>query len=388
MAFIAIHVVQAVPAALMNQDDAKQPKTIQFGDAVRLRISSQALKRPARNWLREQMAGLGEFAQRTRFFPREVARELVATGHDPDEAAVYAAATFEGADLGMADDGLRTQNLLFSPQSAATDVADAIHDQWEEFAWQDKPPADGKGKKKAATAVPPERVLVAPKTVAAATAKAFQNPAAIDVALFGRMLATLKGAQVDGAVYVAHGMSLTPAVIEDDFFTAVDDRADHDAGDAAGGMLGTKPITSGLMYRTAVVDVQQLAANLVDTGADPGKVAAAAIQALILSLPQSGRTGSAAFTPPAFVLGTVSDSSAATSHADQFFTALRGDHLIGRSADLLAAAHDSVTVLLGTADTARWLLVHPESKHLDTGVRTVDTSIAEFSEALAQKANQ
>ena len=45
----------------------------------------------------------------------------------------------------------------------------------------------------------------------------------MDIALFGRMLASKPAYNVEAACQVAHAISVHPIVIEDDYFTAVDD---------------------------------------------------------------------------------------------------------------------------------------------------------------------
>ena len=41
--FIQLHFLTAFPAANLNRDDTGAPKTVMFGGATRLRISSQRL---------------------------------------------------------------------------------------------------------------------------------------------------------------------------------------------------------------------------------------------------------------------------------------------------------------------------------------------------------
>ncbi|MCV5263720.1 type I-E CRISPR-associated protein Cas7/Cse4/CasC, partial [Escherichia coli] len=43
--FLQIHTLTAYPASLLNRDDAGLAKRIPFGNATRLRVSSQCLKR-------------------------------------------------------------------------------------------------------------------------------------------------------------------------------------------------------------------------------------------------------------------------------------------------------------------------------------------------------
>ena len=45
----------------------------------------------------------------------------------------------------------------------------------------------------------------------------------MDIALFGRMLASSPKFNVEAACQVAHAIGVSASVIEDDFFTAIDD---------------------------------------------------------------------------------------------------------------------------------------------------------------------
>ncbi|MDV7391552.1 type I-E CRISPR-associated protein Cas7/Cse4/CasC, partial [Arthrospira platensis SPKY1] len=84
--FLQIHTLTSYHASLLNRDDAGLAKRIPFGDATRLRVSSQCLKRHWRERLQETLPlpiGL-----RTRhFFEREVLRRLVEEEGIPAEPA-------------------------------------------------------------------------------------------------------------------------------------------------------------------------------------------------------------------------------------------------------------------------------------------------------------
>ena len=77
--FLQIHTLTSYHASLLNRDDAGLAKRIPFGNATRLRVSSQCLKRHWRERLQETVplpTGL-----RTRhFFEREILRRLVEEG--------------------------------------------------------------------------------------------------------------------------------------------------------------------------------------------------------------------------------------------------------------------------------------------------------------------
>ncbi|WP_054745652.1 type I-E CRISPR-associated protein Cas7/Cse4/CasC [Amylolactobacillus amylophilus] len=46
--YIDIHVLQSVPAANINRDDAGSPKTVYYGGTLRSRVSSQSWKNAMR----------------------------------------------------------------------------------------------------------------------------------------------------------------------------------------------------------------------------------------------------------------------------------------------------------------------------------------------------
>ena len=58
--FLQIHTLTAYPASLLNRDDAGLAKRIPFGNAQRLRVSSQCLKRHWRETVTPQLPELPE----------------------------------------------------------------------------------------------------------------------------------------------------------------------------------------------------------------------------------------------------------------------------------------------------------------------------------------
>src|SRR6185312_16225076 len=85
---------------------------------------------------------------------------------------------------------------------------------------------------------------------------------AVDVALFGRMIAEIKdGAMtIDAACQVAHAISTHRIAMESDYFTAVEDLKEvaerQGVGqDAGAGMIGTVEFNSACYYRYAAIDL-------------------------------------------------------------------------------------------------------------------------------------
>ena len=103
---------------------------------------------------------------------------------------------------------------------------------------------------------------------AKAVKKIFKEEHAVDIALFGRMVADDTDLNVDAACQVAHAISTHAAENEYDFFTAVDDEKNRsEEEDAGAGMMGTVEFSSATMYRYATVNLDMLVENLGDGGA-------------------------------------------------------------------------------------------------------------------------
>ena len=92
-------------------------------------------------------------------------------------------------------------------------------------------------------------------------------PGGLEGALFGRMVTSDPGANIEAAIHVAHAFTVHREESESDYFSVVDDlqREDEDAGAAH---IGDMELTAGLFYGYVVVDVPGLVSNL--EGCDAG----------------------------------------------------------------------------------------------------------------------
>ena len=103
---------------------------------------------------------------------------------------------------------------------------------------------------------------------------------AVDVALFGRMLADASETlRMTAAADVAHPFSVGKAIVEADFYVAIDDRA-VTANEAASSFLGDAFFTSGLFYGYACVNMDQLTRNLDGDRELAAQAAAAFVEAI------------------------------------------------------------------------------------------------------------
>jgi len=85
----------------------------------------------------------------------------------------------------------------------------------------------------------------------------------VDIALFGRMLADSAKYNVEAACQVAHAISVHPVVIEDDYFTAVEEMNQY-RDDAGAAHIGETRFASGLFYSYICINKELLIRNLIN----------------------------------------------------------------------------------------------------------------------------
>lgn len=252
--FIQFHALIPYAAANPNRDDSGRPKTMIYGGVERLRISSQSLKRAMRDGavFRSELEGL--MGVRAQSFAREL-EQILKTQHDvaPDKALAMARKVVEADRMGKLKGATTdTEQLAFlGPDEIARLRALA--------------PALAAGEE-----LPAKEAVVL-----------LNKPRAVDIALFGRMLADNPGYNVEAACQVAHAFTTHRAAVEDDYFTAVEElKRDRPGEDAGAGFIGVQEFGSGTFYLYVCLDADQLIANLAgdhDLAARTGAALAAAV---------------------------------------------------------------------------------------------------------------
>lgn len=249
--FFQLHLLTSYPPANLNRDDLGKPKTAFMGGAERLRVSSQSLKRHWRTSDLFQEALAGHLGTRTKRLGLEVMEQLQEGGIAEGKAKKWAA---EIADVfgKLEKDSVELSQLAhISPEER--EAVDALTKILIE---EQREPT-------------PEDLHLLRK-----------NPAAADIGLFGRMLAADPGFNVEAACQVAHAITVHPVVIEDDYFTAVDDlnSGDEDRGAAH---IGETGFAAGLFYSYICVNRDQLIDNLSGDAELADKAIAALVEAAI-----------------------------------------------------------------------------------------------------------
>lgn len=237
--FIQLHLLTNYAPANLNRDDLGRPKTAKIGGVDRLRISSQSLKRSWRTsdvFAKSLSESLGI---RTKKFGVEIYDYLKKGSMAEGKAKKCAQAI--AAQFGKLK-GVSKENDLMD-----LEIEQLAHIDPEEkaavYALCDTLIANNR------EPLPDELNLLREKTQA------------VDIALFGRMLASSPKYNVEAAAQVAHSVTVNRIAVEDDYFTAVDDlnKNEEDSGSAH---IGEAGFGSGVFYTYICINKTLLVENL------------------------------------------------------------------------------------------------------------------------------
>lgn len=265
--FHQLHLLTSYPPANLNRDDTGRPKTALMGGAMRLRVSSQSLKRAWRTSDIFAKRLERALSLRTRRMGTEV-HERLTKQHVAAEIAEETARLIGGRfgkiqENRKKGDSFQAEQLCFIGP-AETEAIDALVAKVAETG-------------KAPTEDEVKSLLI-------------KSHRGADIALFGRMLAAQPDFNVEAAAEVAHAVTVHKAMVEDDFFTAVDDLKDRDEADEEGagaGFMGDTGFGAGVFYLYLCVNRNLLVDNLSgETG-----LAEAAVAALVEAAAKIGPSG-------------------------------------------------------------------------------------------------
>ncbi|MCU7850119.1 MAG: type I-E CRISPR-associated protein Cas7/Cse4/CasC [Candidatus Thiodiazotropha sp. (ex Lucinoma kastoroae)] len=238
--FFNIHVLISHSPSCLNRDDMNMQKSVIFGGARRVRISSQSLKRAMRksDYYRSH---LGDSSLRTRDITRLKSRFINALSDRYSEEQISTAIDLFYKKEKKEETKEQEKGVAVAPW-AISEIGEVCR-----IIAEAGPEADEKALHKA----------VANNLKGLRTAL---NDA-VDIALSGRMATSGLMTSVDGAMALAHPITTHPVEAEIDWFTAVDDLV-TDEGDVGAGHLNTQEFSSGVFYRYASINIGQLQKNL------------------------------------------------------------------------------------------------------------------------------
>lgn len=308
--FLQFHLLTTYGPSNPNRDDQGRPKQATVGGVPRLRMSSQSVKRALRESTFFALDLADHEGKRTKRLYQNLVEHLVGKGVNEDKARAASdqvAAIFGKLEAPNKETKNRTSTTLafISPEEWA--LAEELA---EKITAGEKVPAEKELKK---------MVLR-------------RADGAIDIAMFGRMLADSPDYNRDAAVQVAHAITTHRAQSEEDWFSAVDDL--NKSEDTGAGHLGETSFGSGVYYQYVCVNCDLLISNL----AGDRELAVKGIEALAVALARTtpkGKQNSFAHHPLAHYILVESGIQAPRDLSGAFFAPVRGEHLLEQSVEVL-----------------------------------------------------
>ncbi len=251
---IEFHIIQSFPVSCLNRDDCGAPKSAVIGGVQRARVSSQCWKRQVRLEMHdlEKTMGikLGVRTKRVAQMMADACREAGATEEQGQACGTVLANAVASKDT-----------LFFVSPKECRAFAGYAKEKGFVLS-QDK-------------AVDKDLKKLAKKELDAGVD-------ALDIALFGRMVAQAPELNVEAAAAFSHAISTHKVASEIDFFTAMDDSPEEDQAGSA--HMGTLEFNAATYYRYISLDVGTLAHTLGLEADEDAQTLKKSIEAFIRAL--------------------------------------------------------------------------------------------------------
>ncbi|WP_018416860.1 type I-E CRISPR-associated protein Cas7/Cse4/CasC [Teredinibacter turnerae] len=321
--FIQLHILTSYAPSNLNRDDLGRPKTARMGGFDRLRVSSQSLKR---NWRTSELfedAMGAHLGTRTKRFGIVLYDTLVAGGVNEKKAKDWAMSIAGVFGKGKKDSLEIEQLAHISPEEKqmALDLA-------QKLIAENREPA-----------VEELKLLK-------------HNQTAVDIALFGRMLASAPAFNVEAACQVAHALSVHSVTVEDDYFTAVDDLNDgrEDAGSAH---IGESGFAAALFYSNICINKSLLIENLEGSEALANQAIKALTEVAVKVSPKGKQNSFASRAYASFVLAEKGRQQP-RSLSVAFLKPVRDDDMAAAAVTALMTQMDNFDQVYGPCADARY----------------------------------
>jgi CRISPR system Cascade subunit CasC len=315
--FIQLHLLTAYPPSNLNRDDLGRPKTAIVGGTERLRISSQSLKRAWRTSELFESALAGFKGTRTKRMGEKIYQRIIEGGAKEKDAEKWASTIAAVFGKVKKDKPLEIEQLAH----IAPSEWDAVMTLAGILGTENREPDDN------------ELKLLR------------KTPKAVDIALFGRMLASSPGFNVEAAVQVAHAITVNPVKIEDDFFTAVDDLNTHEE-DAGAGHMGDAGFGAGIFYQYVCINRDLLIENLQGDRELADKAIATLTETAAKVAPTGKQNSFASRAYTSFLLAEKGSQQPRTLSV-AFLKATRGDDPLGSAIKALEQQQENFDKVYG-----------------------------------------
>lgn len=312
---IDMHLLQTVPPNCMNRDDTGSPKTCIVGGTTRLRLSSQSLKRPAREIFNKQLSEK-QIGYRTRNAVEMIVQTVMENDPSADRDLITkkTLAAFKLLGFNMKDDKdtdeteekkkkdtadkEETAKSKKEKLKAAVMLSQNSVDKFAKAIQTLDIRLDSKGKLDSKVMSGPHKAEVINEL-----RDILRRDISPDIALGGRMVANDVMMNVDAAVSVSHAITTHAVRTEFDVFTAMDDYPLE--GEAGAAHLDVQEFGAGTFYRLVSIDVNQFIRNYPCPTEDAVKLIELYLMSHILTLPHGKEHAFAHSSLPEVVYLTV-----------------------------------------------------------------------------------
>lgn len=342
--YIDVHVLQTLPPSNLNRDDTGTPKSAVYGGVRRARVSSQAWKRATRSAYRS-LLDTSDLGVRTKRAVELLAERITAISPTIDTGEAQTRAETVLAALGIKVDKVKSKTARKTEEAGESRLEDEFGATQYLIFWSNR-----QLDRLAQLAIDEQ------KPTKAAAKRAADAEHGIDVALFGRMVADAADINVDASVQVAHAISTHAVEIEQDYFTAVDDKNPEE--ETGAGMIGTIDFNSATFYRYATINIDALGQNLSGDGLATRRAIEAFVTGFVTSMPTGKQNTFANRTAPdavilvlrsdqpvnlvgAFEEAVATDGSHVTSSVEAFAEHFRGVNAFLRPPDAVFVARST-----------------------------------------------
>lgn len=341
--FIQLHVLTAYAPANLNRDESGRPKTAFMGGVERLRVSSQSLKRAWRVSETFEQAMDGFMGKRT----RRIGVDYV---YRPMKAAGVAGKTAKSAAEKIAAQfGKLKNDKNVTAEEKNLEIEQIVHVSSHEINLI-KQLVD---------------LLIAEKREPSEDEVKLlrKEQRSVDMALFGRMLASSPEFNVEAACQVSHALGVSAVTVESDFFTAVDDLNNKEE-DAGSGHMGEQGFASALFYTYVCISRDLLVENLGGNEALAKRAISALTETALTVSPTGKQNSFASRAYASYALAEIGQKQP-RSLAAAFFQPVRNADQIPAAIALLKQQRDSFDRVYGAcADDHRELNVQADTGSL------------------------
>lgn len=269
--FIQLHLLTSYPPSNLNRDDLGRPKTAVMGGKTRLRISSQSLKRAWRmSDVFEEALG-DHIGTRTKRMGLKIYNSLLGKGVSEKNAMDWAKKIVKVFGTLKEHTKKEKESIATLPEDERKkkEMEELEIKQLAHFSPEEKEAINALIDKLAQSGNGPDKDDLKLLT---------HRNSAVDINMFGRMLADSPAFKVEAAVQVAHAITVHEVAVEDDYFTAVDDLNEGEE-DMGAGHIGETEFAAGVYYLYVCINKNLLVENLNGNKELADKTVAALVEA-------------------------------------------------------------------------------------------------------------